>query len=499
VVTQPPAVVFDRVTKRFPGVVAVDEVSFTIEAGACHALCGENGAGKSTIGRILAGIHAPDAGRVLVAGTPVSCGSPIDAIAAGVAMVHQELAFCDNLSVAENLCLGSLPATAGFVSRTELRSHAQRLLAGVGVQIDVGRSLGALSIGEQQLVQIAGAVGRGARLIVFDEPTSSLSKHEADRLYDLIPRLQASGVTCVYISHRLEEIFRLCSAVTVLRDGRHVMTQPIGSVDRDALVEAMIGRQLAAYFPATERAEPGAELLRVEGLSSPAGFSGVSFTLRAGEVLGLAGLVGAGRSQVAQAIFGLDARVSGRIVVRGQVVDRTTPRGAIARGIGLVPEDRKRQGLVLSMSVLANATIAILERFARLLFVDRGRERREAQPFFARLRLRTPRLDTPAAALSGGNQQKIVLTRWLAARCDILMLDEPTRGVDVGAKAEIHALIDELAASGAGVLLISSELPELINLSTRIVVLREGRVAGEVPRAAATQDVLMRLMAGLAA
>jgi len=497
-VTQP-AVEFDRVTKRFPGVVAVDDVSFAIEAGACHALCGENGAGKSTIGRMLAGIHAPDSGRVLIGGRPASCASPSEALAAGVAMVHQELAFCDNLSVAENLCLGSLPSTAGFVSRAELELRAARMLADVHAGIDVRRLLGSLSIGEQQLVQIAGAVGRGARLIVFDEPTSSLSKHEADRLYDVIPRLQSAGVTCVYISHRLEEIFRLCSAVTVLRDGRHVLTQPIAAVDRDTLVEAMIGRRLAEYFPATERREPGEELLRVESLSSPAGFSDVSFTLRAGEVVGIAGLVGAGRSEVAQAVFGLDPQATGRIVVRGRAIDRPTARRAIASGIGLVPEDRKRQGLVLSMSVLANATIAILERFARVSWIDRGRERRDAQPYFDRLRLRTPRLDTLAAALSGGNQQKIVLTRWLAARCNILMLDEPTRGVDVGAKAEIHALIDELAASGAGVLLISSELPELINLSSRIIVLRDGRVAGELSGSAATQEALMRLMAGLAA
>ncbi len=493
------AVRFDGITKRFPGVVALDRVSFEIAAGSCHALCGENGAGKSTLGKLLAGIHTPDEGRVIIGGEPVRFTSPTDALKSGVAMVHQELSFCENLSVAENLCLGSLPATRGFVSRREMRRRAEAMLAPIDVALDVTRAVGSLTIGQQQMLQIASAIGQGARLIVFDEPTSSLSQHEAERLYSIIGRLRERGVTCIYVSHRLEEIFLLCDTVTVLRDGRHVATRPVAEIDRAALVEMMIGRRLEEYFPSHARTEPGEELLRVARLSSPAGFREVSFTLRAGEVLGFAGLVGAGRSEVASAVFGLDRHSTGDVWVRGEPAAASSASQAIALGIGLVPEDRKRQGLVLSMDVLNNATLSILPRLARLGFITRNGERQVAQPYFERLRVKTPRLDTLVAALSGGNQQKIVLTKWLAARCPILILDEPTRGVDVGAKAEIHALIDELAAAGNGIILISSEMPEVLNLSTRIIVFRAGRVVGELSRAEASQEALLRLMAGVAA
>ncbi|HEY7496999.1 MAG TPA: sugar ABC transporter ATP-binding protein [Vicinamibacterales bacterium] len=487
----------DAVTKRFPGVVALDAVSFDIAAGSCHALCGENGAGKSTLGKILAGIYAPDEGRIAIDGRPVRFNGPTEALAAGIAMVHQELAFCENLSVAENLCLGSFPSSFGLLAKREMRRRAEAMLAPIGVTIDVGRTVGALTIGQQQMLQIAAAIGQGARLIVFDEPTSSLSQHEAERLYTLVGTLKARGVTCIYVSHRLEEIFRLCDTITVLRDGCHVATTPASAVNQSALVEMMIGRRLEEYFPAHVKADVGEELLRVERLSSPAGFADVSFSVRAGEVVGFAGLVGAGRSEVAQAIFGLDRAATGRIVLRGRRVEIDSAARAIDLGIGLVPEDRKRQGLVLSMDVLDNATLSILRRLARFGFITDRSERQIAQPYFDRLRVKTPRLETPAAALSGGNQQKIVLTKWLAARCPVLILDEPTRGVDVGAKAEIHALIDELAAAGNAILLISSEMPEVLNLSTRILVFRGGRIAGELSRAQATQDSLMRLMAGV--
>lgn len=489
---------FQHVTKRFPGVVALEDVTFDIAPGTCHALCGENGAGKSTLGKILAGIHAPDDGRLTLDGRPVRFAGPTDALAAGVAMVHQELSFCENMSVAENLSLGAMPARAGFVSRAAMRARAREMLAGIGAALDVDAPVGLLTTGQQQMLQIASALGRGARVVIFDEPTSSLSQHEAERLYALIGRLREQGVTCVYVSHRMEEIFRLCDAVTVLRDGRHVATTPIAAIDQAGLVEMMIGRRVEEYFPAHVRQEPGDELLRVDGLSG-AGFHDISFTLRAGEVLGLAGLVGSGRSEVVQAIFGVDARISGTIAVRGARVDPRSASEAIALGIGLVPEDRKRQGLVLSMSVLANGALSILSRIARAGFVTTARERDAVGPFFTRLRVKTPSLETPAAALSGGNQQKIVLTKWLAARCPILIVDEPTRGVDVGAKAEIHALIDELAASGTGIILVSSEMPEILNLSTRVLVFRDGRLAGELARGAATADGVMRLMAGVAA
>ena len=492
-----PAVRFEEVTRRFPGVLALDGVSLEVAPGTCHALCGENGAGKSTLGKLLAGIHAPDGGRLLVHGSEARFGSPRDALAAGVGMVHQELAFCDNLSVAENLCLGDLPSRMGLVSRGEMERRAAAMLEEIGTTLDVRRPVGELNIAQQQQVQIASAVGSGARIIVFDEPTSSLSQVEAERLYELIGRLKARGVTCIYVSHRMPEIFRLCDAVSVLRDGRHVGTRSTEGLTGPELVRMMIGRSVAEYFPHHLGGAPGEELLRVEGLSSPGKFQDVSFSLRAGEVVGLAGLVGAGRSEIAQALFGLAPAVRGTIHVQGRPVKVRTPGEAIRLGLGLVPEDRKRQGLVLSESGTANTSLPILRRLSRLGWIRRAEERELAREYFDRLRVRTPGVDAVVAGLSGGNQQKIVLARWLAARSRVLILDEPTRGVDVGAKAEIHALVDQLAAQGNAILLISSELPEVINLSGRILVLREGRVVGEVPRERASQDSLLRLMAGL--
>jgi ABC-type sugar transport system ATPase subunit len=492
-----PAVRFEHITRRFPGVQALTDVSLEIAAGSCHALCGENGAGKSTLGKILAGIHTPDDGRLFVHGREVHFASPRDALAAGVGMVHQELAFCDNLSVAENLCLGSLPSRGALLDREAMAERATAMLAEIGTTLDVRRAVGSLTIAQQQMVQIAMAVSGGARIIIFDEPTSSLSQVEADRLYDLIGRLKAGGVACIYVSHRMPEVFRLCDTVSVLRDGQHVGTRAISGLTEHELVQMMIGRPLAEYVSAPNTV-PGDEVLRVERLSSPGKFDDVSFSLRAGEVLGIAGLVGAGRSEVAQALFGLDPVRHGAIVLRGTPVRMDTPAAAIALGVGLVPEDRKRQGLVPQESALHNLSLAILRRLSRLGWLRRREERSVATEYFDRLRVRTPSLDTVVAGLSGGNQQKIVLARWLAARATVLILDEPTRGVDVGAKAEIHALIGELASRGSAILLISSELPELLTLATRIVVLRAGRLVGELTRDEATQDRLLRLMAGIA-
>jgi ABC-type sugar transport system ATPase subunit len=493
------AVRFEGITRRFPGALALDDVTLEVGAGTCHALCGENGAGKSTLGRILAGIHVPDEGRVLVHGRPVLFASPRQALAAGVGMVHQELAFCDNLSVAENLCLGTLPARLGLVRRAELVRRAGAMLAEIGTTLDVRRRLGELTIAQQQLVQIAAAVGGGARIIVFDEPTSSLSQVDAERLYELIGRLKARGVTCLYVSHRMPEVFRLADRASVLRDGRHVATLPVAGLTEAELVRLMIGRPLAEYFPRHGAASSGEELLRVEGLSSPGRFEEISFSLRAGEVVGLAGLVGAGRTEVARALFGLPPAAGGSIRLQGREVRVLSPGDAIRLGIGLVPEDRKRQGLVPSESALHNITLAILDRLSRLTWLRRAAERALGGEFFDRLRVRASSSDAVVAGLSGGNQQKVVLARWLAARSRVLLLDEPTRGVDVGAKAEIHALIGELAEQGRAVLLISSELPELLSLSDRILVLRQGRLVGELGRAEATQDRLLRLMAGLPA
>jgi ABC-type sugar transport system ATPase subunit len=492
-----PAVRLERISRSFPGVQALTDVSLEIAAGSCHALCGENGAGKSTLGKIVAGIHAPDEGRMFIHGREVRFANPHDALAAGVGMVHQELAFCENLSVAENLCLGDLPTRRGLLDRGAMARRAEEMLAEIGTSLDVWRQVGSLTIGQQQMVQIASAVSGGARIIVFDEPTSSLSQVEAERLYELIGRLEARGVACIYVSHRMPEVFRLCDTVSVLRDGRHVGTRPIDGLSEQELVRMMIGRPLAEYVPRPEGVVIRDEVLRVDGLSSPGKFDRVSFSLRAGEVLGIAGLVGAGRSELAQAIFGLDPVRRGEIRLDGQPVRVDTPAAAIAHGIGLVPEDRKRQGIVPQESAVHNLSLAILRRLSRFGWLRRNEERAVATEFFDRLRVRASSPDAVVAGLSGGNQQKIVLARWLAARSKVLILDEPTRGVDVGAKAEIHALIGDLAAQGAAILLISSELPELLSLSHRILVLRAGRAVGEVTREAATQDGLLRLMAGL--
>ena len=492
-----PIVRFEGIVKRFPGIVALHDVSVDVMPGSIHGLVGENGAGKSTLGKVLSGIHPFDEGRIFYEGRQVRFGGPDEALAAGIGVVHQELSFCENMTVAENLCLEKLPARFGFVSRPRMKERARKLLATIGADIDESRRIGELTIGRQQLVQIAAAVGRGARVIIFDEPTSSLSQAEADRLYTLIRDLQSRGVTSLFVSHRMQEIFQLCDTVTVLRDGGVVGTLPTADLDEDRLVEMMIGRKVEAYYPAHLAAATGELLLNVNAFNSPGKFRDVAFEVRAGEVVGMAGLVGSGRTEVAQALFGLDPASSGDIAVRGKPARLCNAADAIRAGLGLVPEDRKRHGLVLSMSCRGNTSLPILERIARAGWINLKKEAALVDKYFSRMKVRTRGADTVVAALSGGNQQKVVLAKWLAAECRVLILDEPTRGVDVGAKAEIHALIDELARDGAAVLLISSDLPEVINLSTRILVMRNGRIAGEVPRKDATQDTLMRLMAGI--
>jgi ABC-type sugar transport system ATPase subunit len=492
------AVRFENITKRFPGVQALDDVSLEIARGSCHALCGENGAGKSTLGKILAGIYEPDGGRLLVDGREVAFTGPRDALAAGVGMVHQELAFCGNLSIAENLCLASLPSERGFVERSELSKRANAMLAEIGAELDVSRPLGELTTAQQQIVQIASAVGSGARIVVFDEPTSSLSQVDAERLYELIDRLKQRGVTCIYVSHRMPEVFRLCDAVTVLRDGRHVATRPSSELSEAELVQMMIGRAISEYFPRPRRAAQSDELLRVDALSLPGKFEDVSFTLHAGEVVGLAGLVGAGRSDVAAALFGIEPATSGSIRVGGRAASVRTPREAIELGIGLVPEDRKRQGLVQSESGLRNTSLTILDRLSRFSWIDRARERGIAQRYFDRMRVRAPSVDTVVAGLSGGNQQKIVLARWLAAQSE----DSHSRRADARRRRRGEgrdSCADRRACgTGRGNPADLERAPELLNLSDRILVLRAGRMVGEVARADASQERLLRLMAGLA-
>lgn len=490
---------FHGVSKHFPGVQALDSVSFSIERGSCHALMGENGAGKSTLGKILAGVYVADGGEVKMEGRAIAPSDPLEARKLGIAMVHQELAFCPNLSIAENLCLGDMPSRGGWVDRTAMRERARAMLAEIGATFDVDQPIARLTTGQEQLVQIAAAVGTGAGVIVFDEPTSSLSTAESEHLFELLGHLKARGITVIYVSHRMNEIFRLCDSITVLRDGRHVATERIAETTQDRVIHQMIGRDVELHEPRHLEGQLGEEVLRVENLSSPGRFQNVSFSVRAGEVLGVAGLIGAGRSEVAQAVFGLDPDATGEVWVKGKKLPLGNLRAALDAGMGLLPEDRKRLGLVLSMNCRENTSLAVLERLVRFGFIRSDEEKSLAKRYSDRLRVKTPSMEAPIAGLSGGNQQKIALAKWLARECSILFVDEPTRGVDVGAKAEIHKLLDELACAGLALVVISSELPEVMTLNRRALVMRGGTVAGVLPRAEATQAALMRLMAGVEA
>jgi ABC-type sugar transport system ATPase subunit len=417
----------------------------------------------------------------------------------GIAMVHQELAFCPNLTVAENLCLGDLPARAGWLDRRRLREQAHTMLDEIEADIPVDVPISELSTAQEQMVQIAAALGTRAQVIVMDEPTSSLSVRESEHLFDLLGQLKQRGITVIYVSHRLEEIFRLCDTVTVLRDGCHVATEKVAETNTERIIHQMVGREVKQYSSQHLSQPLGEEVLRVEKLSSPNKFKDVSFTLCKGEILGVAGLVGAGRSEVAQAIFGVDPNATGKVFVRGKAMRLGSVTTALASGIGFMPEDRKRMGLVLSMNCRENTSLAILSRLNFGGFVKRRQERSIVQRYVEQLRVKTPSLDAGIDGLSGGNQQKVALAKWLARECDILIVDEPTRGVDVGAKAEIHRLLDELACQGLALLVISSELPEVMNLSRRILVMREGGMAGELQREEFSQLNLMRLMAGVEA
>ena len=493
-----PYLEFSGITKRFPGVLALDGVSLSVTRGSCHALIGENGAGKSTLGKVLAGVHPADAGEIRLDGRVIRPDTPFAARALGIAMVHQELAFCPNLTVAENLCLGHWPRRAlGWIDRPALRARARELLAAIHADLDPDALIGTLSTGQEQLVQIAAAVGTGARIIVMDEPTSSLSAGETRELFKLVRALRERGLTLIYVSHRLEELFALCDEITVLRDGRHVATERIADTTPARVVTQMIGRELRPSRPRYLSRPPGEVRLSVTGLTSPRRFSSVNFEVRAGEIVGLAGLVGAGRSEIAQALLGLDPAATGSVRLAGRPLPLGSTDAALAAGIGLVPEDRKRQGLVLGLNCRENNSLASLPRLSRAGWMRLGAERAAARKFTDRLRVKTPSLETEVGALSGGNQQKIALAKWLTRDCSVLVVDEPTRGIDVGAKAEIYQLLDELAAEGRAIVMISSELPELIALCARVLVMRAGRLVGELPRADCTEAALMHLMAGV--
>ncbi|MPZ84942.1 MAG: ATP-binding cassette domain-containing protein [Actinophytocola sp.] len=480
-----------EVAKSFGAVAAVRGCSFRLYPGEVHALVGENGAGKSTIVKMLAGVHRPDTGTLLVSGEPAEFTGPGDAKAAGIAVIYQEPTLFPDLSVAENIAMGRQPrGRLGVIDRGRMRREAAELFTRLGVRIDPGRPARGLSIADQQIVEIAKAIGGRASVLIMDEPTAALSTVEVERLFAVVRALRDEGAATLFISHRLEEITALCDRVTIMRDGAHVSTDPIGELTVEEMVRRMVGRDLDALFPKQD-VEPGAVVLEVEGLSRDGVFRDVSFDVRAGEIVALAGLVGSGRSEVVQAVFGVDGRDAGTVRVNGKRVRAGSSRSAMAAGMALVPEDRRQQGLVMDLSIQRNITLPRSGALARLGFLGGGGERREAARWTERLRTKYGRLADPAGTLSGGNQQKVVLAKWLSTTPRVLIVDEPTRGIDVGTKAEVHRLMSTLAADGVAVLMVSSELPEVLGMADRVLVMREGRIAAEIPRADATEESIM--------
>ncbi len=487
------------VAKAFPGVQALDDVHIEVRGGRLNAVLGENGAGKSTLMNILAGVYAPDRGELLIGAGATRFSGPRDAQQAGVAIIHQELNLLPDLTVAENIFLGREPrGRLGLIDYRAMNRQAVALLRQLELEIDPRTPVRRLQIGAQQIVEVAKALSLKARVLIMDEPTSAITEHEIDVLFRIIRQLKAAGVGIVYITHKLDELPQIADDVTILRDGRLIAAQPYGAASRDELVRLMVGRDLSELFPKTP-ASVDSEVLRLERIAlrrstAPDDFAlrDVSFTVRRGEVVGLFGLMGAGRTELLQTIFGLHAKLSSGVVfVDGQRASIRSPQAAIAAGIALAPEDRKADGLVLSMSVAENITLASLNPATQFGLLQPRREAAAAQNFVDRMGVKTPSLDQAVRNLSGGNQQKVVLAKWLAVGPKVLLLDEPTRGIDVSAKREIHALIDELAHAGLGVLMASSELPELLGIADRIIVLAEGRVTGEFARGAATEEALL--------
>jgi inositol transport system ATP-binding protein len=485
-----------KVSKAFPGVVALDEVTLRLRHGTVHGLIGENGAGKSTLMKIVAGVCAPDAGELRLEGRKLRLDSPRQALACGIAMIHQELNLLPTMSVAENIWIRREPLNAcGFIRQRELRRRTRALLERLAVDLDPDEELRSLPLAARQLVEIARALSYDSRLLIMDEPTSALTERDAERLFAVIRDLSSRGVGIFYVTHRIEELFALADEISVLRDGRHVATECPRNLTRGDIIRMMVGRELAP--PATTApAQVGPVVLSTRGLTVEGEFHDVSFELHAGEILGVAGLVGSGRSKLAEALFGLLAPTAGEIRFGGDPVPIGSPGAAIARGVGFVTEDRRETGCLAGLSVLENLEISALSRdFVRLGFVRSRAVRHACAEMVSALRVKTRDLSERIENLSGGNQQKVLLGRWLLLRPRILILDEPTRGVDVGAKAEIHRLIAQLVTAGTAVFLISSEMPEILALSHRIMVMHEGRVTGILARDEATQVRIMELAA----
>lgn len=480
------------VSKRFPGVVALSGVDLDLDGGEVHVLLGENGAGKSTLIKILAGVHAPDEGVVAIDGREVKIRSTLAAQELGIATIHQELNLVPRLSVAENVLLGRQPRRFGIIDEAEMNRKAGELLRRLGVDVAPEEPVAQLGVAKQQMVEIAKALSIDARILVMDEPTAALSDGEVKALFEAVRRLQEDGVGVIFISHRLEEISEIGDRVTVLRDGRVVGTKP-ANANRDELIKMMVGRSVETQYPRRTSTEPGEPLLTVEHLVRRGALHDISFDLRAGEILGVAGLIGSGRTELARAIFGADTYNEGRVRVEGHDIRAGDINGARACGIGLVPEDRQGQGLVLPSSVKANLSLVTLNEDSSHGLIDDAKLVKDAERMVEELSIRTSGLDQQALLLSGGNQQKVVIGKWLLAESRILILDEPTRGIDVGAKSEIYELMNELTRLGAGILMISSDLREILGMSDRILVMREGRITGELEREEASEEKIMRL------
>ena len=491
----PPLLRLEGISKRFGGAPVLSGVAFEVAAGEVHALVGENGAGKSTLMNIVSGVLQPDAGRMEWAGAPMEVPNPRAAQDLGISFVHQELALVPQLSIGENVFLGRHPSRRiglPLVKWAELQERARALLAQLGHDLDPRTLVEELSIGEQQLVEIARALACVSRLIIMDEPTAPLSDRETDRLLETIARLRGRGVSIIYITHRLKEVYAAADRVTVLRDGRRVADAPVSEMPHDLLVRHMVGRELSQDAPAAHDSARAEIMLRVEGLTRGRDFRDVGIEVRGGEIVALAGLVGAGRTEVLESLFGVSPADSGRICVAGREVRIRTPADAIRAGMALVPDDRKAKGLILGASVRTNMALASERGFV----IRRSREAEAAARLIGELRVRTRGSERPVNELSGGNQQKVVLARWLLADAAVFLLDEPTRGVDVGAKSEIYALIRALARRGAAILFASAELEEVLRLADRILVMHRGRIAGELPRADASDERIMQLATG---
>jgi ribose transport system ATP-binding protein len=488
------------ITKSFSGVTVLHGVNFEVCKGEVHALVGENGAGKSTLVKIVAGIHQADEGRVFWKGREVQIATPRQAFELGISIVHQELTLVPSLSVAENIFLGRYPARRlvfRWLLWREMYRRAIKLLRSLGHNIDPRRSVEGLSVAEQQLIEIARALSFNSALIIMDEPTSPLSERETTRLFQTIANLKASGVSIIYISHRLKEIFEVADRVTVLRDGRHIITTSVTETDGETLVRCMVGREIRKQAEAPRAQAHREEALRVEGLTARGKFTGINFTVRRGEIVALAGLLGAGRTELVEALFGAGERDAGCVYLNGQPVKISTPAEAVRYGMALVTDDRKAKGLVLGASIHFNIALVAGRKLARHgIFLNSKRERELVGQLARELRIKMADIEQPVVSLSGGNQQKVVLAKWLSAGSTIFILDEPTRGIDVGSKAEIYQLIRQMAERGVAVLFVSSELDEVLHLADRILVMCRGRIAGELRREEASEEKIMLLATG---